>query len=76
VIGGEQCVVPKRLDPLGKADEFCPRREPEDVGGEPEPAVRNYFDAGATEVMFTQTNLLGEETRLRTWRLLGELADR
>jgi hypothetical protein len=39
-------------------------------------AVRNYFDAGATEVMFTQTNLLGEETRLRTWRLLGELADR
>jgi alkanesulfonate monooxygenase SsuD/methylene tetrahydromethanopterin reductase-like flavin-dependent oxidoreductase (luciferase family) len=39
-------------------------------------AVRNYFDAGATEVMFTQTNLLGQETRLRTWRLLGELAAR
>ena len=36
VIGGEQCVVPKRLDPLSKADELCPRREPEDVGGEPE----------------------------------------
>lgn len=37
-------------------------------------AVRSYFDAGATQVMFTQTNLLGEQTRLRTWRLLGELA--
>jgi F420-dependent oxidoreductase-like protein len=36
--------------------------------------VRNYFDAGATEVIFTQTNLLGEEARLRTLRLLGELA--
>lgn len=39
-------------------------------------AVRNYFDAGATEVIFTQTNLLGQETRLRTWRLPGELAGR
>lgn len=37
-------------------------------------AVADYFDAGATEVIFTQTNLLGEQTRLRTWRLLGELA--
>jgi F420-dependent oxidoreductase-like protein len=36
--------------------------------------VRDYFEAGATEVIFTQTNLLGEEARLRTWRLLGELA--
>jgi F420-dependent oxidoreductase-like protein len=37
-------------------------------------AVRSYFDAGATEVIFTQTNLLGAEARLRTWQLLGELA--
>jgi F420-dependent oxidoreductase-like protein len=36
--------------------------------------VQDYFDAGATEVIFTETNLLGQETRLRTWRLLGELA--
>jgi alkanesulfonate monooxygenase SsuD/methylene tetrahydromethanopterin reductase-like flavin-dependent oxidoreductase (luciferase family) len=36
--------------------------------------VRAYFDAGATEVIFTQTNLLGEDARRRTWRLLGELA--
>jgi hypothetical protein len=37
-------------------------------------AVRDYFDAGATEVIFTQTNLLGDDARLRTWRLLGELS--
>jgi F420-dependent oxidoreductase-like protein len=37
-------------------------------------SVRSYFDAGATEVIFTQTNLLGGEARLRTWQLLGELA--
>jgi F420-dependent oxidoreductase-like protein len=37
-------------------------------------AVREYFDAGATEVVFTQTNLVGDEARLRTWRLLGELS--
>jgi F420-dependent oxidoreductase-like protein len=36
--------------------------------------VRSYFDVGATEVIFTQTNLLGEEARLRTWRVLGGLA--
>ncbi|MEU6038813.1 TIGR03564 family F420-dependent LLM class oxidoreductase [Actinomadura sp. NPDC047616] len=37
-------------------------------------AVRRYFDAGATEVVFTQTDLVGEDARARTWRLLGELA--
>jgi len=37
-------------------------------------AVRRYFDAGATEVVFTQTSLIGERDRERTWRLLGELA--
>ena len=36
--------------------------------------VGRYFDAGATEVIFTQTGLLGEDARQRTWRLLGELA--
>jgi F420-dependent oxidoreductase-like protein len=38
--------------------------------------VRRYFDAGATEVVFTQTNMAGEAGRLRTWQLLGELATR
>lgn len=36
--------------------------------------VARYFDAGATEVVFTQTGLTTNEDRLRTWRLLGELA--
>lgn len=36
--------------------------------------VARYFDAGATEVVFTQTTLSTEEDRRRTWRLLGELA--
>lgn len=37
-------------------------------------AVKQYFDAGATEVIFTQTDLTGDADRLRTWKLLGELA--
>jgi alkanesulfonate monooxygenase SsuD/methylene tetrahydromethanopterin reductase-like flavin-dependent oxidoreductase (luciferase family) len=35
--------------------------------------LRRYFDAGATEVVLTQTDLTTEEDRLRTWRLLGDL---
>ncbi|MEU6879620.1 LLM class F420-dependent oxidoreductase [Streptomyces sp. NPDC046712] len=37
--------------------------------------VRRYREAGATEVVFTATDLGGEADRRRTWRLLGELAD-
>jgi F420-dependent oxidoreductase-like protein len=37
-------------------------------------AVRRYFDAGATEVVVTQAGLRDSEDRLRTWKLLGELA--
>jgi F420-dependent oxidoreductase-like protein len=37
-------------------------------------AVREYVDAGATEVVFTQTDLGTDDDRRRTWRLLGELA--
>ncbi|HEY8985957.1 MAG TPA: LLM class F420-dependent oxidoreductase [Streptomyces sp.] len=36
--------------------------------------VQRYRDAGATEVVFTGTELAGEEARRRTWALLGELA--
>nr|WP_248782442.1 TIGR03564 family F420-dependent LLM class oxidoreductase [Saccharothrix syringae] len=36
--------------------------------------LRRYLDAGATELVATQTDLLGERDRLRTWTLLGELA--
>lgn len=36
--------------------------------------VRRYRDAGATEVVFTGTEIAGEADRRRTWALLGELA--
>ncbi|MEV6246825.1 TIGR03564 family F420-dependent LLM class oxidoreductase [Streptomyces sp. NPDC051742] len=36
--------------------------------------VRRYREAGATEVVFTMTELNGEEDRRRTWKLLGELS--
>ncbi|MFD9244930.1 TIGR03564 family F420-dependent LLM class oxidoreductase [Streptomyces sp. NPDC059556] len=36
--------------------------------------VGRYRDAGATEVVFTATELNGEDDRVRTWRLLGELS--
>jgi F420-dependent oxidoreductase-like protein len=37
-------------------------------------AVGRYRDAGATAVTLTQTDLDGDEARLRTWALAGELA--
>ncbi|WP_443054760.1 hypothetical protein [Streptomyces sp. IBSBF 2394] len=39
-----------------------------------EAEVRRYRDAGATEVVFSVTEIAGEADRRRTWRLLGELA--
>jgi hypothetical protein len=36
--------------------------------------VKRYFDAGATELVVTQTNLGTRSDQLRTFRLLGELA--
>ncbi|GAA2075276.1 hypothetical protein GCM10009801_29850 [Streptomyces albiaxialis] len=46
------------------------------VGDEERAAAeaRRYPDAGATEIVFSQTGLAGEESRLRAWRLAGELA--
>ncbi|UED82963.1 TIGR03564 family F420-dependent LLM class oxidoreductase [Streptomyces profundus] len=35
--------------------------------------VRRYLDAGATEVVFTQTGLRSDRERLRTWQLAGHL---
>ncbi|KAB8165813.1 TIGR03564 family F420-dependent LLM class oxidoreductase [Streptomyces sp. 3MP-14] len=35
--------------------------------------VRRYRNAGATEVVLTQTSMGGEAARRRTWRLAGEL---
>ncbi|MFI5613933.1 hypothetical protein [Amycolatopsis sp. NPDC051903] len=37
-------------------------------------AVRRYFDAGATEVVFTQTDLGSPEDQRRTFDVLGGLA--
>ncbi|CQR60234.1 Uncharacterized protein Rv1360/MT1405 [Streptomyces leeuwenhoekii] len=37
--------------------------------------VARYREAGATEVVFTTTELAGESDRRRTWKLLGELAN-
>lgn len=39
-----------------------------------EAEVRRYRDAGATEVVFSATEIAGEAHRRRTWRLLGDLA--
>ncbi|MFI1753356.1 LLM class F420-dependent oxidoreductase [Streptomyces sp. NPDC020571] len=36
--------------------------------------LRRYRDAGATEVVFSGTEIAGEADRRRTWTLLGELA--
>ncbi|MEU2730254.1 LLM class F420-dependent oxidoreductase [Streptomyces griseoviridis] len=36
--------------------------------------VRRYRDAGATEVVFSTTEIAGTADRRRTWALLGELA--
>jgi len=35
--------------------------------------VADYFAAGATDVVFSQTDLTTPEDQRRTWRLLGEL---
>jgi len=36
--------------------------------------IKQYFDAGATEVVLSQTDLAGEADQLRTFKLLGELS--
>ncbi|WP_440555410.1 LLM class F420-dependent oxidoreductase [Streptomyces sp. SCPE 10] len=41
-----------------------------------EAEVRRYRDAGATEVVFSGTDIAGDADRRRTWALLGELAGR
>ncbi|MFJ8822783.1 TIGR03564 family F420-dependent LLM class oxidoreductase [Streptomyces sp. NPDC102467] len=37
-------------------------------------AVRRYRDAGATDVVLGSTEVGGDDARLRTWEVLGELA--
>ena len=35
--------------------------------------LERYFDAGATEIVVSQTGMSSGEDRRRTWRILGEL---
>jgi hypothetical protein len=36
-------------------------------------AIDTYFEAGATEILLSNTGINGAEDRRRTWTLLGEL---
>lgn len=36
-------------------------------------AIERYFDAGATEIVVSQTGMSSSEDRRRTWRILGQL---
>ncbi|MFD4249559.1 LLM class F420-dependent oxidoreductase [Amycolatopsis thermoflava] len=58
------------LEGASRAGELAVIGDEETVAAE----VRRYFDAGATEVVFTQTDLGSAEDQRRTWRLLGELS--
>lgn len=58
------------LSGAGRAAEVAVIGDEETVAAE----VRRYREAGATEVVFTATDLGGEDDRRRTWKLLGELS--
>jgi alkanesulfonate monooxygenase SsuD/methylene tetrahydromethanopterin reductase-like flavin-dependent oxidoreductase (luciferase family) len=58
------------LEGATRAGELAVIGDEETVAAE----IRRYFDAGATEVVFSQTDLAGTADQLRTWKLLGELA--
>ncbi|MEE1816780.1 LLM class F420-dependent oxidoreductase [Streptomyces sp. SP18ES09] len=58
------------LSGAGRAADVAVIGDEEAVAAE----VRRYREAGATEVVFTSTDLGGEEDRRRTWKLLGELS--
>ncbi|MFJ8815730.1 LLM class F420-dependent oxidoreductase [Amycolatopsis thermoflava] len=58
------------LEGASRAGELAVIGDEETVAAE----IRRYFDAGATEVVFTQTDLGSAEDQRRTWRLLGELS--
>lgn len=58
------------LEGASKAADLLVAGDEETVAAE----VRRYFDAGATEVVLTQTGITGPADQARTWRLLGDLA--
>ncbi|MFF1696394.1 LLM class F420-dependent oxidoreductase [Streptomyces sp. NPDC058257] len=59
------------LSGAGRAVDLAVIGDEEKIAAE----VRRYREAGATEVVFTSTELGGEADRRRTWKLLGELAN-
>ncbi|MET9605935.1 LLM class F420-dependent oxidoreductase [Streptomyces sp. NPDC006512] len=76
----EQLAFYEQIPSYARAVELSGGRRASDVaviGDEKTVAaeVRRYRDAGATEVVFSGTDLAGEADRLRTWALLGELAN-
>ncbi|MFD9031020.1 LLM class F420-dependent oxidoreductase [Streptomyces sp. NPDC059567] len=58
------------LSGLDRAADLAVLGDEETVAAE----IRRYREAGATEVVFTATDLSGEDDRRRTWELLGELS--
>ncbi|HJQ44918.1 MAG TPA: TIGR03564 family F420-dependent LLM class oxidoreductase [Amycolatopsis sp.] len=57
------------LEGAARAAELAVIGDEETVAAE----VKRYFEAGATEVVFSSTDLAGEADQVRTLRLLGEL---
>jgi F420-dependent oxidoreductase-like protein len=57
------------LEGASKAAELLVAGDEETVAAE----IRRYFDAGATEVVLTQSDLTGPADQARTWRALGDL---
>ncbi|MEU9020140.1 TIGR03564 family F420-dependent LLM class oxidoreductase [Actinomadura sp. NPDC048394] len=58
------------LEGASKAAELLVAGDEETVAA----GVRRYFDAGATDVVLTQTGLTGPADQATTWRVLGDLA--
>ena len=55
---------------VGRAGELAVIGGPEQVTDQ----LHRYLEAGATELIVTQTDLTGPDDRLRTWELIGRLA--
>ncbi|MET9496066.1 LLM class F420-dependent oxidoreductase [Streptomyces sp. NPDC006552] len=75
----EQLSFYARIPSYARVVELSGHRHPADlaVAGDEKDltdAVRRYREAGATDVVVTGTEVDGEESRLRTWEVLGELA--
>ncbi|WP_067824581.1 TIGR03564 family F420-dependent LLM class oxidoreductase [Nocardia inohanensis] len=57
------------LEGVDRAGQLAVIGDEETVAAE----IQRYYDAGATEIVLTSTDLASEADELRTWKLLGEL---